>query len=39
MISDILNVSQTALYNWINEFVLEIAIIAVDKKLIKIDTF
>lgn len=38
-IAEILNTSETAVYNWINECVLEIAIIAVDKKMIKIETF
>lgn len=37
IIVDILNVSPNALKNWSNEFVLEVAILAIDKKIIKID--
>lgn len=37
IIVDILNISPNALKNWSNEFVLEVAILAIDKKIIKID--
>ena len=37
IIVDILNVSPNALKNWSNEFVLEVAILAIDKEIIKID--
>ena len=39
IILEILHISQTALTYWVNDFILEIAIIAIDKKMIKIDTF
>lgn len=39
MVSAILHISSTALNNWVNDFILEIGIIAIDKRLIKIDTF
>jgi len=39
MILNILNISPSALKNWVNDFILEIAIIAIDKKVLKIDKF
>ena len=37
MIVDILNVSPSGLKNWVNEFILEVGIIAIERKIIKVE--